>query len=102
MWSSLNSGILNIILMISNNSTLSAHEDFIITCGQAYFLSFVMEKFQMEDLNSKPSHPLLPENVKMQHQPSKEKVFFQKLWMILSVQSLNLSNYRYQQLFTVN
>lgn len=46
-----------------------------MTCGQAYFLSFVMEKFQMEDLNSKPSHPLLPENVKMLHQPSKEKVF---------------------------
>lgn len=29
----------------------------------------------MEDLNSKPSHPLLPKNVKMLHQPSKEKVF---------------------------
>lgn len=61
--------------MMSNNSTLQAHEDFIITCGQAYFLSYIMETFQMEDLNSKPSHPLLPENVKMLHQPLNEKGF---------------------------
>lgn len=49
--------------------------DFIITCGQAYFLSYIMETFQMEDLNSKPSHPLLTENVKMLHQPLNEKGF---------------------------
>ncbi|CAC5415326.1 unnamed protein product [Mytilus coruscus] len=54
---------------------LEAHEDFVLTVGQSYFLDYVMKKFDMKDLDDTPTHKLLPENIKQLHAPSKQKIF---------------------------
>lgn len=49
-------------------SRFEAHEDFVLTVGNAYLLSFIMNKFGMETLDAEPQHPLLKNrNIKFMH-----------------------------------
>ncbi|XP_013409173.1 uncharacterized protein LOC106172813 [Lingula anatina] len=59
-----------------------AHEDFIFTSGCAYFLSFIMDLFQMETLEDDPKHQLLKYNIKMMHLKDKEKIFSEIMTII--------------------
>ncbi|XP_033748132.1 uncharacterized protein LOC117333109 [Pecten maximus] len=52
-----------------------AHEDFVLTVGCAYFLSFILKHFHMDSIEDKPQHPLLTKNVKMMHTKDKERLF---------------------------
>uniref|UniRef100_A0A8W8I4B1 DUF6589 domain-containing protein n=1 Tax=Magallana gigas TaxID=29159 RepID=A0A8W8I4B1_MAGGI len=57
-------------------SRFEAHEDFVLTVGNAYLLSFIMNKFGMETLDAEPQHPLLKNrNIKFMHNKYKEEVF---------------------------
>ncbi|XP_061190846.1 uncharacterized protein LOC133198962 [Saccostrea echinata] len=52
-----------------------AHEDFVLTVGCAYFLSYVMNKFNMETMDDEPEHPLCKDNMKMMHNKHKDRIF---------------------------
>ncbi|XP_033729230.1 uncharacterized protein LOC117318339 [Pecten maximus] len=70
---------LKILIQRSNvngnvKSRFEAHEDFIMTVGCGYFLSYILHFFQMENLSDEPKHPLLSKNMKMRHKADKEKV----------------------------
>ncbi|XP_069107278.1 uncharacterized protein [Argopecten irradians] len=56
-------------------SRFEAHEDFVLTVGNAYFLSFVMHKFGMDSLDAEPKHPLLKTNIKYMHNKQTEDIF---------------------------
>lgn len=62
---------------------IQAHEDFILTAGCAYFLSYILQFFDMNALTDEPQHPLLRKNMKMMHKPKKEEIFSQLLGEII-------------------
>ncbi|XP_062576937.1 uncharacterized protein LOC134238840 [Saccostrea cucullata] len=65
-------------------SRFEAHEDFILTVGCAYFLSYILHFFGMKTLTEEPQHPLLSKkNMKMLHNPKKEEIFSQLLGEIV-------------------
>lgn len=54
---------------------MQAHEDFVITVGEAYFLAYVMEHFAMNNIDDKPVHSAIPENIGFLHQKRRQEVF---------------------------
>jgi hypothetical protein len=54
---------------------MQAHEDFIITAGEAYFLSFVMQHFSMNEMDDTPVHLSIPKNIGFLHQKRRQDVF---------------------------
>lgn len=64
-------------------SRFEAHEDFILTAGCAYFLSYILQFFGMKSIKDEPQHPLLKKNMKMMHNSKKEEIFSQLLEEII-------------------
>lgn len=64
-------------------SRFEAHEDFILTAGCAYFLSYILQVFGMKSITDEPQHPLLKKNMKMMHNSKKEEIFSQLLEEII-------------------
>ncbi|XP_076090697.1 uncharacterized protein LOC143062794 [Mytilus galloprovincialis] len=56
-------------------SRFEAHEDFALTVGCAYFLIFIMQHFEMKDLNDTPKHPKIQKNIKMMHNHHKKELW---------------------------
>ena len=54
---------------------MQAHEDFILTRGQAYFLSYVVYHFHMTDLHDKPNHPSISDSIHNWNNIHKMRVF---------------------------
>jgi hypothetical protein len=54
---------------------LQAHKQFVETVGTGYLLALVMKLFDMEQLSDKPTHPDIPDNIKVTHTKTKETVF---------------------------
>ncbi|XP_021339790.1 uncharacterized protein LOC110441009, partial [Mizuhopecten yessoensis] len=50
-------------------------KDFALTVGNAYFLSFVMDKFGMDSLDAEPKHLHLKTNIKFMQNKYKKDVF---------------------------
>lgn len=60
--------------------SIQAHEDFILTAGCAYFLSYILQYFGMKSITDEPQHPLLKKNMKMMHNSKKGRNFFSDAW----------------------
>lgn len=71
---------LKILIQRSNvngnvKSRFEAHEDFVLTVGCAYLLSYILKHFEMDSLNDSPKHPLLRNNMGKMHTKEKERIF---------------------------
>ncbi|XP_052807443.1 uncharacterized protein LOC128236553 [Mya arenaria] len=56
-------------------SRYKAHEDFVVTCGLSYFLSYIMHHFNMATITDSPKHNSITEGLSNWTNVNKMKVF---------------------------